>query len=247
VSRASVREGRLVQQHGLDRLRRLFVSSRWAVEKAVSRFGYQFPESKIEVVRIGANLPCLPTISAEAPPASAPLWLTWVGNFWERKGGDFAVAVVAALRESGLDASLDVVGAVEPRCSEPWLRLHGPLSYEDSQQFEALRRIYDRSAALILPSEGDTTPLAICEAFAFGRPVIASPVGAIPEMVSEHRTGLLLEKSSPRIWADKTAEVLHSGLLWEMRAVCRKSYEADLNWEQVCRRMLVAMRPKGMP
>jgi glycosyltransferase involved in cell wall biosynthesis len=241
LSPASVREGVLVQQRGLDRLRKLFVSSRWAIERAVCRFHYRLPEGRIEVVGIGANLPKAPPPAIGPPPASTPLWLTWVGNFWERKGGDHAVATTAALRGMGVDARLDVVGAVEPRCHERWVYWHGKLSYEDPCGFETLRQVYARAAALVLPSDGDLTPIAICEAFAFSRPVIATPVGGIPEMVTNGRTGFLLEKTSPCDWAERIAEAARSDVLHRMRPACRQTYDSGFRWEAICGRMLATM------
>jgi glycosyltransferase involved in cell wall biosynthesis len=45
---------------------------------------------------------------------------------------------------------------------------------------------------LILPSRGEGIPLAVLEAFATGRPVVCSRVGALPEVV-DSSTGLLIE------------------------------------------------------
>jgi glycosyltransferase involved in cell wall biosynthesis len=45
---------------------------------------------------------------------------------------------------------------------------------------------------LVLPSRGENLPMSIVEAFAHGLAVIATPVGAIPEIVEHERTGLLV-------------------------------------------------------
>jgi len=44
---------------------------------------------------------------------------------------------------------------------------------------------------VVLPSYAENLPMAIIEAFAHGVPVIATPVGAIPEVVTHGKTGLI--------------------------------------------------------
>ena len=48
-------------------------------------------------------------------------------------------------------------------------------------------------AIFLLTSPHEGTPLAILEAWAFGRPVIASRVGSVPAIVLEGETGILFQ------------------------------------------------------
>lgn len=45
---------------------------------------------------------------------------------------------------------------------------------------------------LALPSAQETTPMVIAQAMAAGKPVVATPVGGVPEMVSNGRSGILV-------------------------------------------------------
>jgi L-malate glycosyltransferase len=65
--------------------------------------------------------------------------------------------------------------------------------------------VYDLIAAIdvfVLPSLHEGIPMALLEALALHRPVVASAVGGIPEIVTHEATGLLVEPKNDRALAD---------------------------------------------
>jgi glycosyltransferase involved in cell wall biosynthesis len=58
---------------------------------------------------------------------------------------------------------------------------------------DQLREEYRRCALLILPSAQETSPMAIGEVMASGKPVVATRVGGIPYLVQEGETGFLID------------------------------------------------------
>lgn len=57
-----------------------------------------------------------------------------------------------------------------------------------------LERVLARASVVVVPSEWhENSPLSILEAMAHGKPVIASRIGGIPELVRDGETGILVE------------------------------------------------------
>jgi glycosyltransferase involved in cell wall biosynthesis len=130
-----------------------------------------------------------------------PLRLLFVGRLVERKGVEYLVRAAAALRASRA-VSLTVVGegrwedriraAVADCDAEPWVRLAGRVPADE------LRRLYATADIFVLPAvidaKGDTEGLGVVllEAMRFGRPVVGSAVGGIPDIIEGGRTGWLV-------------------------------------------------------
>jgi glycosyltransferase involved in cell wall biosynthesis len=61
---------------------------------------------------------------------------------------------------------------------------------------------------VVLPSRAEALPTALMEAAAAGRPVVATRVGGVPEVVEDGRTGLLVPAGDPHALARALASVL---------------------------------------
>ena len=68
-----------------------------------------------------------------------------------------------------------------------------------------VREEISRCSLLVLPSRQETSPLSIAEAMAAGKPVIATRVGGIPEMVEDGKTGFLI---TPGDWKELAEKIL---------------------------------------
>jgi glycosyltransferase involved in cell wall biosynthesis len=125
------------------------------------------------------------------------------GLFVGRLSAEKGVAVLARALALEPDAPLSVVGAGE---LEPALRAvvgERMLGFLPLAQILALMQ---RASWLVVPSIWyENFPRTIVEAYACGLPVIASRLGALPELVEDGHTGLLFEPGS----AEDLARKLH--------------------------------------
>ena len=68
--------------------------------------------------------------------------------------------------------------------------------------------LMEAADVVVLPSLAEGLPLAIMEAFALGRPVVASSVGGVPELIEDGVTGRLVRAGDASALADAIRGVL---------------------------------------
>jgi glycosyltransferase involved in cell wall biosynthesis len=101
------------------------------------------------------------------------------------------------LRKRHSDASLTVVGHPPTDITaESGVTFVGFLRKEVPEEYQRLQQILGRARAVVHPTKSDISPLLLVEAGYLGCPVISSRRFAIPELVEDKHTGLLLDNSS---------------------------------------------------
>jgi len=89
-------------------------------------------------------------------------------------------------REKGID----VLRSVESR-------INADVVYCTDLRWEEAMDVLNQSKMLILPSRAESIPNVAKEAFYFKKPVVASNVGGIPEIVIHEKTGVLVPPDDP--------------------------------------------------
>jgi glycosyltransferase involved in cell wall biosynthesis len=97
------------------------------------------------------------------------------------------------------------------------------------------------SDAFVVPStDHETFCIAACEAMGCGRPVIATRVGGLPEVVCDGETGFLVPPGDAAALAERIAMLLgDGGLRQRMGEAARVSAEM-FTWDRVIERMLAS-------
>jgi glycosyltransferase involved in cell wall biosynthesis len=85
---------------------------------------------------------------------------------------------------------------------------------------------------LVLPSYSEGLPSIVLEAMACGTLVLASPVGAIPDLVKDGETGFILEDRSPEYIAQKVLEILSRSDLEKIASNARRIIEVEYSYER---------------
>jgi glycosyltransferase involved in cell wall biosynthesis len=173
---------------------------------------------RVEVLRHGVDLEAVRAAGARGPAARAALG---VGP------GDVVVATVANLRrEKGLDVLLDAAArvAADPRGARVRFVVvgQGPLADELAARHARLGlggtvslagyrpdavEVVAAADVFCLASRHEGLPVALMEALALGRPVVATTVGGVPELVRDGVEGRLVAPDDPGSLAEALLEV----------------------------------------
>jgi glycosyltransferase involved in cell wall biosynthesis len=115
-------------------------------------------------------------------------------------------------QRAALEAHAGVLGLMPKRARLKHTESHGDYTGGPNLTFTGRREDMPAvTAALdvaVLPSYREAQGLSILEAMALSRPVVASAVGGIPEMVEDGRTGLLVIPHHPDMLASAIVELL---------------------------------------
>jgi len=120
-------------------------------------------------------------------PVKRPMLLVPIARTLRRRRGvpDFRFAVAG----EGIEAEA-LAAAVREEGLADLFEFHGHVP--------DVAPLLAESDLLLLPSRAEGLPLAILEAFAASRPVVASSVGAVPEVVNE-QTGILVKSNGGEV------------------------------------------------
>lgn len=135
---------------------------------------------------------------AVTPLPSIPSLLT-VARIEPQKAPEVLIAALELLREEFPTLRARWAGAGTPLPTDR-LEFLGPRA--------DIPRLLTEASLFVLPSRWEGLPVALLEALAAGRPVIATRVGGVPEVVRDGVDGLLVEPDDPAALAEAIASLL---------------------------------------
>jgi glycosyltransferase involved in cell wall biosynthesis len=159
----------------------------------------------------------------------------YVGRLAREKGIDVLVEAMGALDRGALQrADLAIVGAgpLEPalRRRATALGIGGRVLFAGHKGHDELPRWLSSFDVLCLPSRREGCPNVVLEALASGRPVVASSVGGVPELLRQDN-GILVPPEQPIDLADALACALDRS--WDPAAL--RASVPSLSWDAVAR------------
>lgn len=155
-------------------------------------------ELKCRNVVVVNNIVRRPVSSANDAPLQSgqPFTFLFLGYLGDRKGIFDILEAVAALKDKGYKFKLIVGGNGETDRFKETVRNLGVDDFIDFRGWimaDDKNRLLAQCDVLMLPSFNEGLPISILEAFSYGKAVITSPVGGIPEIVTDGVNGTLVE------------------------------------------------------
>jgi glycosyltransferase involved in cell wall biosynthesis len=197
----------------IGRVRRaLFARAFAAADQVVSvsragadEIGRRFGATDVAVVR---NAAPAPPGDGDVPLPTSPARLLYLGGFDRpAKGGDVLVEALPGVLEAVPGLEVDVAGIGEPPPAFAALRADGRvhwLGYLDEQGKEDA---FARCALFVLPSVSEGIPVALLEAMAHGRAIVATRVGGVPELLTDDVEAVLVPGRDPDALARALAQL----------------------------------------
>ncbi|MGI8605551.1 MAG: glycosyltransferase family 4 protein [Gaiellaceae bacterium] len=184
-----------------------------AVSESLAREARELGASSPRVIPNGVEIP------TAVEPERSPPEVLYAGRLSKEKGIEDLLAAAAGLR-------LVVAGDGPLREQVP-----AALGFVPRDE---LGRLYDRSAVVVCPSRREGFGLTCAEARAHGRPVVATAVGGLAELVEHEVTGLPVPPRDPLALRAAVDRLLaDSDLRARLGAEGRRRVARTCGWEQV--------------
>lgn len=219
----AVRTQGLIQKHVT-----LFIPPSACVKRHLVAAG--IPADKVEVVPNTVVVP-----DHACAPASGE-YVVFAGRLSEEKGVD------TLLRAAALLPGVPVVIAGEGALFEELKKDATPnVRFTGKLERKALDELYAGARMCVVPSVWDEAfGLVAAEASAMGLPVVASRMGALPEIIDDEETGLLFESGNETDLAEKIEALWsHPGRCDALgqagREKVRREYAHDVYYERLMR------------
>jgi PEP-CTERM/exosortase A-associated glycosyltransferase len=168
----------------------------------------------------------------------------FVGSFYRYEGLGFLLRCLPALRERvpGLRVLLVGGGEEEAALRRDAAPLDGGVVFAGQVPYAQVRAFYALTDVFVCPRRRMrltelVTPLKPLEAMAMARPVLASDVGGLAELIRHGETGLLFPADSPEAFVEQAAALARRPDFRErLGQRAREAVLAERTWPAVVRR-----------
>jgi glycosyltransferase involved in cell wall biosynthesis len=158
--------------------------------------------------------------------------LLYVGNLVPEKGVDVLLEAMSHVHRRHPDVELRIVGRgsseTELRRRAAELGLTRSVHFEGSKAHDNIALWMGAADVFCLPSRREGCPNVVLEALASGRPVVASRVGGVPELLND-RNGIMARAGEPEDLADCLCRAL--AVDWDAQSL--RSSVKQLTWRSV--------------
>jgi len=166
---------------------------------------------KVLVLRCGVDSA---HVRPDAPAVQSARFLS-VGRLVEQKGHAVLLEAIACVQSRGFDVELHIIGDGPLRATleslARRLRISERVVFHGAASEADVLKEMRESRAVVVPSFAEGLPVVIVEAFSVGRPVIASWVSGIPELVDQS-CGWLVAPGDVRGLADALVSCLEASM-----------------------------------
>ncbi len=147
-----------------------------------------------------------------------PIILGFLGELRDKKGFRYLLPALDTLKERH-NLALLIIGGIRAECQEAFehFKTISPQAAERifiapySRKPERLRHLLALCDLMLFPSLADGTPNAVLESMAAGKPILATRVGGIPDLIEHEKSGALFDLGHLEYFPEIIEEMLAQG------------------------------------
>lgn len=193
LNKRTIKNCHLYEKNVMKRAGLVIFSSEWAANSAIK--DYSADPVKVKVMPYGANIECTRTVNdiieINRKKSRDICKLLFIGQEWERKGGDAAVKIALELNKLGIKTELTILGCTPPASLylPDFIHVLGFIDKSKSEGENLINNLYSESHFFVLPTIAECTPIVFSEANSFGLPVITTSTGGISSLIRNDING----------------------------------------------------------
>jgi glycosyltransferase involved in cell wall biosynthesis len=152
--------------------------------------------------------------------------ILYLGRLEPEKGVNYLIESLVLIKEKFKDLKLFIVGEGSQKKNlekiTKKLNLNNIVEFVGKISNKNVKKYFQKSKILIVPSIWpENSPISIYESMSFGRPVIGSNIGGIPDLIDNTKTGYLIKPKNSKEISKKIIKLLSNDYLLEK--MCKKS------------------------
>jgi len=189
------------------------------VYNGIDNSGYSFSQNELDEIKIRYNIDDTPIV-------------LFVGRIDDRrKGLDILIEAFKQVLRS-VDAQLVVIGrGKKPEINDSDNYLDKKMHFIGYTDDITLKKFYSLCTVYICPSRLEGFGLTILEALTAGKPVVATNVGAIPELIQDGKNGIIVEMNDIPNMVSAILFYLKNQQISEHIKSNFKDYIEKFNWQ----------------
>lgn len=196
---------------------------------------YRFDADRLSLIPHGVNTDRFYPRSESHPAVSTKKTsILFVGRLASRKGVSRAIESIATLRDDAVELLIAGTGRHEDRLKQ----LAQDCGVDENVKFlgfvpdDKLPVLYSAADVFVFPSRYEGFGLVVLEAMACGTPVVGTPVGGVPDIVEDGKTGFVVDHDVEDIGA-KLRHCHENPVLLEEMSVTAAAKARTMDWRHV--------------
>ncbi len=169
--------------------------------------------------------------------------ISFIGALHKNKGIYILSELANILSKKNIPFKMNIVGewenSIDKQAISQYIKsqkLYSKIIFHGLKHGDDKWNILANTDLYLFPSYNEGQPISIIEAMAFGIPVIASKVGAIPDTIKNNENGFIIEEQDAKLYAEKIIFIIENPELFnKFSAQNLKSYKERFTVKNYCK------------